>query len=90
MYKIKQATKFKKDFKKIINNTLYKEELKIVLSKLQNWKKLEEKYKNHILKGEYSWFMECHVKPDLLLIYKISNDELFLYLLRLWSHSELF
>ena len=79
MYNIKQATKFKKDFKKIINNTIYKEELKRVLIKLRNWEKLEEKYKNHILKGEYSWFMECHVKQDLLLIYKINKDELFLY-----------
>jgi mRNA interferase YafQ len=42
------------------------------------------------LKWEYIWYRECHIRPDLLLIYRIYNDKLILSLLRVWSHSELF
>lgn len=54
------------------------------------WEKLPIKYKDHALKWEYIWARECHIKPDLLLIYKIENWELELLLLRMWSHSDLF
>ena len=49
---------------------------------------LDEKYKNHALIGNYVDHLECHVQPDLLLIYKNTPDEL--TLIRLGSHSELF
>ena len=64
--------------------------MKTVLDKLQNWKSLEKKYKDHDLKWIYKWFRECHIKPDFLLVYEIDNNELLLILLRLWSHSEIF
>ena len=50
--------------------------------------KLPEKYKDHDLLGSYIDYRECHVKPDVLLIYKA--DEQLLYLYRIGSHSELF
>ena len=49
---------------------------------------LDEKYKNNALIGNYVDHLECHVQPDLLLIYKNTPDEL--TLIRLGSHSELF
>lgn len=49
---------------------------------------LIEKYKDHQLKGELKDFRECHIKPDLLLIYKIEDD--ILKLIDIGSHSELF
>ncbi len=51
---------------------------------------LDLKYKDHSLKGSLKDFRECHLKPDLLLIYKIQKQENTLLLLRLGSHSELF
>ena len=48
------------------------------------------KYKDHALKGQYLGFRECHVKPDLLLVYRKNNDILELYLLDVGSHSDLF
>ena len=44
---------------------------------------------DHSLTGEYTNHRECHLKPDLLLIYK-KPDEHTLRLVRLGSHSELF
>ncbi|MBN2833034.1 MAG: type II toxin-antitoxin system YafQ family toxin, partial [Campylobacterales bacterium] len=48
------------------------------------------KYKDHLLIGNYKGCRECHVKPDLLLIYKINNDEVELVLVEVGKHSKLF
>ncbi|MGH7101904.1 MAG: type II toxin-antitoxin system YafQ family toxin [Acetobacteraceae bacterium] len=49
---------------------------------------LAQKYRDHSLSGEWSGFRDCHVKPDLVLIYEKPNPET-LRLVRLGSHSEL-
>ena len=88
MYKIFRTSSFKKDYKKL--NAKEKELLKTVITKLANGKELEEKYKDHNLTGNYLGCRECHVKPDLLLIYRIDDDILELALVRVGSHSKLF
>ncbi|WP_163226606.1 type II toxin-antitoxin system YafQ family toxin [Campylobacter fetus] len=45
-------------------------EIEYILDKLANDEILETKFKDHQLKGEYKDFRECHIKPDLLLIYR--------------------
>lgn len=47
-------------------------------------------YKDHKLKGEYDGFRECHIEPDLLLIYKKEEKDLLLLCLGLGTHSKLF
>ncbi|WP_157808194.1 type II toxin-antitoxin system mRNA interferase toxin, RelE/StbE family, partial [Helicobacter pylori] len=42
------------------------------------------------LKGGLKDFRECHLKPDLLLVYQIKKPKNTLFLVRLGSHSELF
>ncbi|WP_313956749.1 type II toxin-antitoxin system YafQ family toxin [Aliarcobacter butzleri] len=64
--------------------------LKEVIIKLANNETLEEKYKDHKLIGDYLGCRECHVKPDLLLIYRIDNQVLELALVRIGNHSDLF
>ena len=86
---IQRSTKFKKDYKKIIDENL-KIELRKVLELLQNNQNLPEKYLDHQLKWDYKYFRECHIKPNLLLIYSIDKNKLILYVLRLWSHSDIF
>ena len=90
MLDIVYSKQFKKDYKKIQNNAKRKQALVDVLNQLCQERKLPAKYKEHSLIGEYTGFMECHIKPDLLLIYRIKDDELILYVLRVGSHSELF
>lgn len=51
---------------------------------------LEPKYRDHKLKGSLRGLRECHIKPDLLLIYNKQEDVLILNALNLDSHSELF
>jgi mRNA interferase YafQ len=50
---------------------------------------LAEKHRDHALGGNWKGHLECHLKPDLLLIYKLP-DENTLRLTRMGSHSELF
>jgi len=50
--------------------------------------KLVEKYKDHQLVGQMKDYRECHIKPDLLLIYMIEDETL--KLVDIGSHSELF
>lgn len=88
MLEIKFAKSFKKSYKK-----LNKEDKKLfseVSLKLANNEILEEKYKDHALKGDYKDFRECHLRPDLLLIYQKQEEKLILYCLDIGSHSELF
>ena len=64
--------------------------LKNVLRKLLAGEKLEPKYKNHLLLNNWKNHFECHIEPDLLLIYKIDNTKREIYFARTGSHSELF
>jgi mRNA interferase YafQ len=50
---------------------------------------LQAKHHDHSLGGNWRDHRECHLKPDLLLIYKRPDDET-LRLVRMGSHSELF
>ena len=83
---IERSTAFKRDFRKHgdIDTGLIE-----VLYKLLNDEVLPDKYRDHSLTGDWFGYRECHVKPDLLLIYK-QSDENTLRLARLGSHSELF
>ena len=88
MYKIFRTNSFKKDYKKLSNKD--KDLLKSVITTLAKGEKLDKKYKDHKLIGNYLGCNECHIKPDLLLIYRIDNEILELALVRVGSHSKLF
>lgn len=90
MLKIIKTKQFKKDLKKIQNNKKVLSKLWIVINKISKLEVLDEWYKDHKLKWDFSEFRECHIEPDFLLIYKVEKDELLLVLARTWSHSELF
>jgi mRNA interferase YafQ len=82
--------KFKKEFNKFKMKLDFSDlqELFKVISKIQNNIPLEAKYNDHSLSGNYSDCRDCHIKPDLVLIYYIKDNDLILE--RLNSHSELF
>lgn len=59
-----------------------------VMNCLINGLPVPARYENHPLKGEWVGCMDCHIKPDLVLIYEFCGDN-DLLLHRLGSHSEL-
>lgn len=88
MYEITYAKNFKKDFKKISNAD--QEHTLQVLERLANNEILESKYKDHALSGDLSGARECHIRPDLLLVYRKKDNVLELDALRIGSHSKIF
>ena len=90
MLKIVSSNQFKKDLKLAIKRKLNIKLLDNIVSNLANNKKLDEKYKDHQLKGEYATFRECHIEADWLLIYRKNDKNLELFLLRTGTHSDLF
>ena len=89
-YIIKETINFKKDFKRIVKRNYDISLLKDVILMLKNKQPLDEKYKDHVLIGNYKGYRECHLKPDWLLIYKIVEEDNFLIPTRTGSHSDLF
>lgn len=91
-YDVVFSTKFKKILKKIQKQNINLEELFFVIDKLANKEVLDIKYKNHNLANDkhYKNCYECHIRPDLLLIYQYNNEKLLLLLINVGSNSELF
>jgi mRNA interferase YafQ len=82
------TTQFKKDYKKIKKQQKNLSKLTIVIEKLLNQQKLEPKYKDHSLSGKFMNHRDCHIEPDWILIYRLTEDKLILE--RTGSHSDLF
>ena len=90
MFALKYSGQFKKDLKKYKHKDTVLKELENVLDILIKGDKLPSKYFNHCLVGEFKDCFECHVKPDILLVYKVKKEEIIILLLRIGSHSDVF
>lgn len=89
-YNIKPTSQFKKDLKTTQKRGYDLDLLKEVINILADGESLPQKNHDHLLSGDYSGCRECHIAPDWLLIYEISDSELYLYLTRTGTHSDLF
>jgi mRNA interferase YafQ len=91
MRTISRTTRFKKDYKREAKGQhrgTLDEDLFRVVSLLAADSPLSERMQDHPLTGEWDDFRDCHVRPDLVLIYRKPDAET-LELVRLGSHSEL-
>lgn len=61
-----------------------------VIEMLAKGEILPEKYKNHQLRENLKGFYDCHILPDLVLIYRIEKERLVLLLFDIDTHSNLF
>ena len=90
MLKIVASNNFKKDLKLAIKRGLDLNILNTVVYALATVQKLEAKYRDHNLTGKYKDFRGCHIQPYWLLIYRINDSELELFLFRTGTHADLF
>lgn len=91
MRTIEWTSQFKKDFKKASRGqyrATLDNELFSIIKRLANDEIIEVQYRDHSLSGNWKDHRDCHIKPDLVLIYQkpINNT---IRLVRLGSHSEL-
>lgn len=76
MLPIRPTSRFKKDFKKAIKQGRDIKKLDVVLKALSIPRPLPAEFKDHKLKGKWSDFRECHIEPDWLFVYTITDFEL--------------
>ena len=89
MKKLGKTKEFTNQLKRINRSGInFKDVFKEVVDLLLNNKKLPAKYKDHKLKGELRIFRECHLKNDLLLVYKVEKDSIIL--IGIGTHSKIF
>ncbi len=93
MRMIKWSTDFKKDYRRTKATPRHSQDLDIFLEQAATFlaedTPLPESCRDHALVGNWKGYRECHLKPDLLLIYQIQEPGI-LRFARLGSHSELF
>ena len=91
MRTIERSGKFKRDYKRECKGQYAKtldRDLVALLTALLNDIPLEPRYRDHALSGNWNDHRDCHVRPDLVLIYRKPDRDL-LQLVRLGSHAEL-
>lgn len=90
MYEIQVSSKFKRDVKRCNRQQKDMNKFKAVSLLLEAGDPLPDHNKDHVLTGNWQGYRECHIEPDLLLIYRINDTDKIIELARLGSHSELF
>ncbi len=90
MLNITLSNRFKKDLKLAAKRGYNLAMLDHVVEKLSRQEPLPPKNMDHALSGDFTGFRECHIQPDWLLVYRIEDEELMLFLSRTGTHSDLF
>ena len=88
MLQIERSNQFKKDVKRALKRDKNPELLKKVIDLLLREEPLPARNRDHKLSGNYVNYQECHIEPDWLLIYFVSNQVLRLE--RTGTHADLF
>jgi mRNA interferase YafQ len=91
MRTIERTTQFKKDFKREAkgqHRATLAQDLVSILNALAEDQPLAERHRDHALAREWKDHRDCHIRPDLVLIYR-KPDAARLQLVRLGSHAEL-
>lgn len=90
-YEIVRTRRFKTAYKRVRNLKGFKKEVFIeVVSTLASGNKLKKDYRDHKLTGNLKAFRECHLAPDILLMYQIDDGVLVLTLVSIGNHAQLF
>ncbi|MDF2601009.1 MAG: addiction module toxin, RelE/StbE family protein [Methylobacterium brachiatum] len=92
MRTIERSAQFKRDYKREAKGrhaATLDADLIPILRALAGDDPLEARHRDHALSGSWAGYRDCHVKPDLVLIYRKPDADT-LRLARLGSHSEVF
>jgi mRNA interferase YafQ len=94
MYGVVRAKQFERSIRKLAKSgklsAKLNNEINEAVAALAFGKQLPPSYADHALKGEWTGYRECHIRGDLLLVYKIVQDKLVLFLADIGTHAYLF
>lgn len=88
MIELIRTNQFKKDYKLAMKRGKKLQALPTVLEAMLENQALDSKYKVHRLSGDWSGYWECHLEPDYLMVYTLSEEAI--TLVRLGTHADLF
>jgi mRNA interferase YafQ len=90
-YTLHYSSRFKKSYKRVKQFPSFKKVLfNEVLSTLTAGGILPERFRDHQLADDMSGYRECHIAPDILIIYEIQDEILELVMITIGTHSQLF
>jgi len=89
-YHIKFTSAYKKSYKRAKKRGLNLKLLDDVVEALGQGHKLDPKYRDHALHGNWEGFRECYIQSDWLLVYLVENDILTLTLVETGTHADIF
>lgn len=84
----KYSNRFEKDFELMQKRGKNPDKIEVVANLLIRQINLPPKYRDHKLQGTLKDCRECHIEPDWLLVYRITNDSVVFE--RTGTHSDLF
>ena len=90
MRTFQRASQFKKDVKRVEKRGKNLAKLRVVLELLIDGDPLPPEYRDHPLQGEFSGSRDCHVEPDWILIYTLTENQCHVRFERTGTHSDLF
>ena len=86
--RLKLSTRYKKSYRRLERRGKNMDKLHRVVTMLCEGEVLPMKYRNHPLRGNWVGHMECHLEPDWLLVYQLSDEHVFL--VESGTHADLF
>lgn len=94
MYLVARSKRFKKSYGRLKRSGHFKDEarknLEAIIDLLVSGKVLPVHCADHQLKGIFKDYRECHIRGDLLLVYRVDQHDNVLGLSDIGSHSQLF
>jgi mRNA interferase YafQ len=87
---ISRTSQFKKDVKRAEKRGWDMLKLKAVLERLIDGEPLTAEFKDHPLRGNFAGSRDCHIGPDWVLIYTLSEKDAHVCFERTGTHSDLF
>ena len=93
MYRIVRTKAFERSYRKLKQSGIKEQifnDIKSIIDTLALRKSLSPKHQDHKLAGYFDGYRECHVRPNLLLIYQIDHGNLILIVVDIGSHPYLF
>jgi len=82
------TTQFRRDYRLSVKRGFDISLIDELMDTLITEKPLDERHRDHPLKGEYLGCRECHIQPDWLLVYRIVGD--MIIFVRTGMHTDLF
>jgi mRNA interferase YafQ len=85
---LRTTTAFERDLRRVGRQGKDLDKLQTIVDRLQAQEPLPARCHPHPLRGNWAGFWDCHVEPDWVLLYKVTDEAL--VLVRTGSHAALF